>query len=86
MFVGSVSSLPSGTRYRWAWVRLGTVAGYAKHRPFGGLGTMYTLFGAMIETTAGLGLWIQPQIGNKPGVESCLVSQVVADTLARLPL
>ena len=26
------------------------------------------------------------RIGDKPGLESCVVSQVVADTLARLPL
>ena len=38
VFVGSVSSLPSGTWYRWAWDRLGTVAECTKHRSFGGLG------------------------------------------------
>ena len=26
------------------------------------------------------------RIGDKPGLETCVVSQVVADTLARLPL
>ena len=38
VFVGSVSSLPSGTRYRWAWDRLGTVARCTKWHPDGGLG------------------------------------------------
>ena len=50
------------------------------------LGTLHSSFGAVIETSAGLPLRIQPQIGDKPGPESCEVSQVVADTLARLPL
>ena len=50
------------------------------------LGTLYSSFGVMIETSAGLPLRIQPQIGDKPGLESCVVSQVVADTLATLPL
>ena len=36
-------------------------------------------------------LWLEflaewTQIGDKPGLETCVVSQVVADTLARLPL
>ena len=74
MFVGSASSLPSGTQYRRAWVILGTVAGYAKHRLFGGLGTLYTSFEAVIEISAGLSLRIQPQIGDKPGLKSCVVS------------
>jgi hypothetical protein len=51
-----------------------------------GLGTLLTSFGAIIQTLARLHLRIQPQIGDKPALESCVVSQVVADTLARLPL
>ena len=41
--------------------------------------------GPYVETTAGLpadGTWI----GDKPGRETCVVSQVMADTLAGLPL
>ena len=41
------------------------------------LGTLHSSFGAVIETSAGLPLRIQPQIGDKPGLESCVVSQVV---------
>ena len=42
-----------------------------------------------------LALWANPwpdlladgtRIGDKPGLETCVVSQVVADSLARLPL
>ena len=47
--------------------------------------TLHTSFGAMSETSAGLpadGTWI----GDKPGLESCVVSKVVADTLAMLLL
>jgi hypothetical protein len=50
------------------------------------LGTLHTSFGAAMETLARLPLRVQPQIGDKPGLESRVVSQVVADTLARLPL
>ena len=50
------------------------------------LGTHHSSFGAVMETLAGHPLRVQPQIGDKPGLESCVVSQVVADTLARLPL
>ena len=66
MFVGSVSSLPSGTRLV-------------------GLGTLHTSFGAMSDTPAGSPCGWNP-IGDKPGRETCVVSQVVADSLARLPL
>ena len=41
--------------------------------------------GPYVETSVGLpadGTWID----DKPGLETCSVSQVVADTLARLPL
>jgi len=51
-----------------------------------GSGTLYTSFEAVMETSAGIPLRVQPQIGDKPGLESFVVSQVVADTLARLPL
>ncbi len=51
-----------------------------------GLGTLLTSFGAVMETLAGLPLRVQPRIGDKPGLETCVVSQVVADSLARLPL
>ena len=51
-----------------------------------GLGTLLTSFGAVTEISAGLPLRVRPQIGDKPGLESCVVSQVVVDTLARLPL
>ena len=50
------------------------------------MGILHTSFGAVMETSAGLPLRVQPQIGDKPRLESCVVSQVVADTLARLPL
>ena len=53
--------------------------------PLGISGTLFTSFGAVWETSAGLpadGTWI----GDKPGRETCVVSQVVADSLARLPL
>jgi hypothetical protein len=50
------------------------------------LGTLRTSFEAMSETSAGLPLWIQPQIGDKPGLESCVGSQVMVYTLASFRL
>ena len=65
------------TRHTWPGVLSGTRSV--------GSGTLYTSFGAVSDTPAG-----SPcdgtRIGDKPGLESCVVSQVVADTLARLPL
>ena len=49
------------------------------------LGTLLTSFGAGATPRPDL-LADGTQIGDKPGLESCVVSQVVADTLARLPL
>ena len=49
-----------------------------------GLGTLLTSFGAMSDTPDLLA--DGTRIGDKPGLESCVVSQVTADTLARLPL
>jgi hypothetical protein len=46
------------------------------------LGTLHSSFGAVIETSAGLPLRIHPQIGDKPRLESCVVSQVVVYTHA----
>jgi hypothetical protein len=46
------------------------------------LGTLLTSFEAVSETSAGLPLQIQPQIGDEPGLESCEVSQVVVYTHA----
>ena len=40
------------------------------------LGTLHTTFGAVMETSAGLPLRVQPKIGDKPGLESCVVSQI----------
>ena len=83
MFVGSVSSLPSGTRYRWAWDRLGTVARCTKWHPDGGLGNpAHIVWGRERPDLLADGT----RIGYKPGRETCVVSQVVADSLARLPL
>ena len=65
MFVGSVSSLPSGTRMV-------------------GLGTLYTSFGAVTPRPDLLA--DVTRIGDKTGRETCVVSQVMADSLARLPL
>ena len=50
-----------------------------------GLGTLLTSFGAVSDTPAGSPCGWNPN-RHKPGLESCVVSQVVADTLARLPL
>ena len=61
-----------------------TVAGYTGP-PFG-VSEPYThRSGPNVETSAELptdGAWI----GDKPGLETCVVSQVVVDSLARLPL
>ena len=46
------------------------------------LGTLLSSFGAVIETSAGHPLRIQPQIGNKLRLESGVVSQVVVYTHA----
>ena len=54
-------------------------------RLFGVSGTLFTSFGAVWETSAGL-LADGTRIGDKPGRETCVVSQVVADTLGGLPL
>ena len=65
------------TRHTWPGVPSGT--------RMVGSGTLHTSFGAVVETLAG-----HPadgtRIGDKHGLESCVVSQVVADTLARLRL
>ena len=61
-----------------------TVARHAG-RPFGVSEPCTHRLGPYVETSAGLpadGTWI----GDKPGRETCVVSQVVADTLAWLPL
>ena len=50
-----------------------------------GLGTLLTSFGAVSDTPAG-SLADGTRIGDKPRRETCVVSQVVADTLAGLPL
>ena len=50
-----------------------------------GSGTLHTSFGAVSDTPADL-LADGTRIGDKPGRETCVVSQVVADSLARLPL
>ena len=50
-----------------------------------GLGTLLTSFGAVSDTRPDL-LAAGIQIGDKPGLETCVVRQVMADTLARLPL
>ena len=50
-----------------------------------GLGTLLTSFGAVSDTRPDL-LADGTRIGDKPGLETCVVSQVVADSLARLPL
>ena len=50
-----------------------------------GLGTLLTSFGAVSDTPADL-LVDGTRIGDKPGLETCVVSQVMADSLARLPL
>ena len=54
-------------------------------RPFGASATLHTSFWAVVETSAGLPA-DGTRIGDKPGLETCVVSQVVADSLARLPL
>ena len=54
-------------------------------RQFGASGTLLSSFGALSDTRVDL-LADGTRIGDKPGLESCVVSQVVADTLARLPL
>ena len=60
------------------------VAGCTEY-PLGISGTLFTSFGAVWETWPDL-LADGTRIGDKPGRETCVVSQVVADTLARLPL
>ena len=50
-----------------------------------GLGTLLTSFGAVSDTRPDL-LADGTRIGSKTGLETCVVSQVVADSLARLPL
>ena len=50
-----------------------------------GLGTLLTSFGAVSDTRPDL-LADGTRIGDKLGRETCVVSQVVADSLARLPL
>ena len=50
-------------------------------RPFGVSGTLHTSFGAVSETLAG-----SPRGWNPNRLETCVVSQIVADSLARLPL
>ena len=50
-----------------------------------GLGTLLTPFGVMMEPRPD-SLVDGTRIGDKPRLESCVVSQVVADTLTRLPL
>ena len=58
------------------------MAGHAGH-PFGVSEPCTHRSGPYVETSAGLpadGTWI----GDKHGVETCVVSQVMADTLARL--
>ena len=60
------------------------MAGYTG-RPFGVTEPYTHRSGPYVETSAGLpadGTWI----GDKPRLETCVVSQVVVDTLARLPL
>ena len=67
-----------GTDYvKWHGVQSGT--------RMVGLGTLLTSFGAVSDTLAGSPCgW--NRIGDKPGRETCVVSQVVADTLAGLSL
>ena len=50
-----------------------------------GSGTLHTSFGAVSEPQPDL-LADGTRIGDKPGLETCVVSQVVADTLAGLSL
>ena len=50
-----------------------------------GLGTLLTSFGAVTTPRPDL-LADGTRIGDKPGRETCMVSQVVADSLTRLPL
>ena len=50
-----------------------------------GLGTLLTSFGAVSDTRPDL-LADGTRIGDKPGLETCVVSQVVANSLARLLL
>ena len=60
------------------------MAGHAG-RPFGVSEPCTHRPGPYVETLGGLpadGTWI----GDKPGLETCVISQVVADSLARLPL
>jgi hypothetical protein len=54
-------------------------------RPFGVSGTLYTSFGAVEDTRPDV-LADGTQIGDKPGLETRVFSQLVADTLAGLPL
>ena len=65
------------TRHRWHGVPSGT--------RMVGSGTLHTSFGAVVETSVRLHA-AGTRIGDKPGLESSVVSQVVADTLARLLL
>ena len=85
-FVGCVSSLPSGTRYRWAWDRLGTVTRCTKWHPNGGLGNPVHIVWGRERHPGRISLSDGTRIGDKPGLETCVVSQVVADSLAKLPL
>ena len=54
-------------------------------RPFGVSGTLNTSFGAVEDTRPDF-LADGTRIGDKPRLETCVVSQVMADSLTRLPL
>ena len=88
MFVGHASILPSGTPYKLAWDRLGIMARCTKPCTIrrGGLGNPVHIVWDRRGNFGQTSLRVQSQIGDKPGLESCVVSQVVPDTLARLSL
>ena len=48
-------------------------------RPFGASATLHTSFWAVVETSAGLPA-DGTRIGDKPGLETCVVSQIVVYT------
>ena len=68
------------TRHKWHGVPSVDPSGEV------GLGTLHTSFRAVMETSVELPLWVRPRIGDKPGLESRMVSQVMDDTLAWLLL
>ena len=54
-------------------------------RPFGVSGTLHTSFGAVSKIQPDL-LADGTRIGDKPGLETCVVSQVMDDTLVGILL